>query len=177
MNKILISIGTLLVAGILASLWYGDGPKTTVTYGPSDVATTSTTSETPLDTVVDIPQQSTVSVQPRASFEAPAPTPRTSTPICSSTIRITIESAVYETCIEDGVSLLSAMQTATSDGLVFTGKEYPSLGFFVESINGKHAENGYYWFLYVNGESSSAGVSETVVRAGDSIEWRYKQSY
>ncbi len=176
-NKIYISIASLLVAGIVASLWYGDRPNVTISYGPGDFAATSTLDETRADIVIDVPQPGNASVQPQVSPEAPTPTARESTLPCNSSIRITIESAVYVPCTQDGASLLSAMQAATSDGLVFTGKEYPSLGFFVESINGKHAEDGYYWFLYVNDKSSNAGVSETTVHAGDLIEWRYKQSY
>lgn len=70
------------------------------------------------------------------------------------------------------------MQTAAEDeGLAFIGKEYPSLGLFIESINGKKAESGYYWFLYINGVSSTQGVSSARISPGDVIEWRYKQSY
>lgn len=59
----------------------------------------------------------------------------------------------------------------------FSGRDFPGLGFFVEEINGKKNANGSYWFLYVNGTSSETGVSQTRVREGDSIEWRYEKSH
>lgn len=176
-NKTYISIAALLIAGIAVSLWYSSEPNVTISYGTSNPATTTTFEETSSHEYEDVPQPGTASVQPRTSIEVPVPAPRTSAPACSSTVRIIIESAIYVPCIANGTSLLAAMQAATADGLVFTGKEYPSLGFFIESINGKRGENGYYWFLYINGESSSAGASQTLVSAGDDVEWRYKQSY
>ncbi len=65
---------------------------------------------------------------------------------------------------------------ASSSNFTFAGREYPSLGFFVESINGKKGTNGYYWFLYVNGKSSDTGASETHLKTGDVIEWKYEKS-
>ena len=59
----------------------------------------------------------------------------------------------------------------------FTGKEDPALGFFVESINGQTAPDGYYWIFYVNGAQSNTGISQTIIRSGDTIEWRLDNSY
>ena len=84
----------------------------------------------------------------------------------------------------DTSTVLHAMNTLAAEGpFTFSGREYPSLGFFVDSINGLPAQagrknaGGSYWFLYVNDESSNTGASQTTLKAGDTVEWRYQQSY
>lgn len=70
------------------------------------------------------------------------------------------------------------MRTLQESGeFTFSGREYPSLGFFVESINGKYGGDGFYWILYVNGASSNTGASQTKLHAGDAVEWRYEKGY
>jgi len=66
---------------------------------------------------------------------------------------------------------------AANNAFRFTGENYPSLGFFVESIDSKKNSNGYYWILYVNGKSADLGASSIQVHSGDTIEWRYAKSY
>ena len=66
---------------------------------------------------------------------------------------------------------------ASSTSLTFTGRNYPSLGFFVESIDGKQAGNGSAWIFYVNGKESQTGISSTMLHPGDTVEWRYEKSY
>lgn len=69
------------------------------------------------------------------------------------------------------------MHSATAHGdFSFEGKEYPSLGYFVESINGTKSADGFYWFLYINDTSSPLGASSALVQVGDVVEWRYKTS-
>ncbi len=69
-----------------------------------------------------------------------------------------------------------AMQAyASSSAFTYSGKEYPSLGFFVESINGKNNAGGYYWTLYIDGTLSELGASSARVAPGQSVEWRYQQ--
>lgn len=75
-------------------------------------------------------------------------------------------------------TVLEAMRAyASTTDFAFMGKDYPSLGFFVESIGGKKNADGFYWILYVNGKSSDLGASVAHVRAGDTIEWRYEKGY
>jgi hypothetical protein len=79
---------------------------------------------------------------------------------------------------QGGETVLASMRAyAEAGGITFTGTEYPGLGFFVESINGRENARNYSWFLYLNGISSQTGASATVVREGDIVEWRYKDSY
>ena len=63
---------------------------------------------------------------------------------------------------------------ASTTNFVFTAHEYPSMGYFVDSINGKKNANGAYWLLYLNGVETGAGASQTFLKANDTVEWRYK---
>lgn len=77
-----------------------------------------------------------------------------------------------------GSTVLDAMRALSSSGnFRFSGSKYPSIGFFVESINGKKNGNEYYWILYINGTSSNTGVSQATINAGDRIEWKYEKGY
>lgn len=178
MIKKYILVSLLLITGIAGSVWYAKRPAESITYGPAELATTSSLAiDTETDVVIDTPQSGTASAAPNTATEAPvASTTRESAPACDS-LRVQIEGAIYVICADGKIPVLEVMQKATTEGLSFSGKEHPSLGFFVDSINGKKAEGGYYWFLYINGESSSTGASQTLVGPGDAVEWRYKQSY
>lgn len=73
-------------------------------------------------------------------------------------------------------TVLDAMRAfASSSAFSFTGRDYPTLGFFVESINGMAAAHGSNWMLYVNGKQSSKGASSATVAPGDTVEWRYEE--
>lgn len=76
-----------------------------------------------------------------------------------------------------GTALDAMRAYASSEKFAFTGREYSSLGFFVESINGRKNAGGSYWFLYINGAASEKGVSQAVLRPGDVVEWRYEKEY
>ena len=75
-------------------------------------------------------------------------------------------------------TVLEAMRAyASSSSFTFTGTEYPSMGIFVDSINGRASEDGYGWFLYVNGTSAEVGASSARVAPGDVVQWRYEQNH
>lgn len=84
----------------------------------------------------------------------------------------------YHGTVQAGSTVLDAMESLEAGGAFrFMSKEFSGMGAFIESINGKTNSNGFYWILYVNGTPSQIGVSQTHVRAGDSLEWRYEQGY
>lgn len=58
--------------------------------------------------------------------------------------------------------------------VTFETRNYPTLGSFLESINGLRNGNGMYWMLYINNTRSSVGMSGATVVPGDRIEWRYE---
>lgn len=175
MKKIHLALILILLAGIAASVWHAGRPEAVISYGPQEQQSAQSEQGARNDTAADAEPLSTDPSTSRPVVQDPAPV-RVTAPECD-TVRISVESAVYVICAEGEMSVFAAMQKGTAEGLTFTGKEHTGLGFYVESINGKQAENGYYWFLYINDESSSMGASETLVRPRDAIEWRYKQSY
>ena len=84
----------------------------------------------------------------------------------------------YRGEVRAGATVLDAMKMISSNnGFRFVSKDFPGMGAFVESINGQRNTDGFYWILYLNGNPSQKGVSETTLTSGDSIEWRYEKGY
>lgn len=80
----------------------------------------------------------------------------------------------YSVKTEKGVSVYDVMKDAENDGFSFKVKEYPSMGFFVEEINGIKNGDGGYWIYYVNGVEASVGISNYVIKDGDIINWKFE---
>ncbi len=107
------------------------------------------------------------------SYERSVPQPTTTVP---ATATFTVDGTAYPVEVYEGETVIEAMRALAAAGtLAFTGRDYPALGFFVDSINRQQNADGRYWFLYVNGVSASAGASATVVNAGDTVEWKYEK--
>lgn len=93
-------------------------------------------------------------------------------------IALSVEDKRYTVPIQKGSTVLDVMSALRSTAqFSFSGREFPSLGFFVEEINGKKNTDGYYWILYVNGKPSNTGVSQTFLSENDSVEWKYEKGY
>ncbi|MEK7106832.1 MAG: DUF4430 domain-containing protein [Patescibacteria group bacterium] len=105
--------------------------------------------------------------------------PRTEPPLASaiSTATLIAGKNQYEISASDGTVLQAMQRLASTSNFAFTGKDYPSLGFFVESINDKKNAGGFYWILYLNGKASDLGASQAKIHAGDEIEWKYEKGY
>ena len=85
---------------------------------------------------------------------------------------------IYQIDVTPNETVVDAMRSlASTSDFSYTGKDYPGLGVFVDSINGQKGENGMYWILYVNGTTSANGVSATTLKTGDVIEWKYEKSF
>lgn len=81
----------------------------------------------------------------------------------------------YELEVKDNSSVFDAMkelQIKTNGGFSFKYNEYPSMGVFVYEINGMKEKSGSYWIYYVNEKEASVGVSNYVLKEGDSILWK-----
>ena len=114
------------------------------------------------------------------SLEVPAQTPTTISPAAAQTPNVifSVPDASYSLYAQPDTTVLGAMRIlASTSDFTFSGHDYPSLGFFVESIHGKTAGKGHVWIFYVNGEKSQKGISQTILSAGDTIEWKYEKSY
>lgn len=104
-------------------------------------------------------------------------------PLAPQTISQTIANATfkvggtaYSTTVRPNETVIEAMRALASLGtFTFTGRDYPGLGFFVDSINGEKDGNGTYWMLYINGVSAATGASSAIVHAGDVVEWKYEK--
>ena len=78
--------------------------------------------------------------------------------------------------LTEGAALDAMHAFADASDFSFSGRNFPGLGFFVEEMGELKNGGGNYWFLYVNGESSQKGASQTRVHAGDVVEWRFQAS-
>lgn len=138
------------------------------------VATTTPTHSAPTERVA------TVAVS--NSADTPEITPDISTvPGAAAEIPnaiFSVSGTSYGVYAPPGSTVLAAMQTlASTTDFTFTGREYSGMGYFVESISGKKAADGYVWIFYMNGIKSGKGISSVVVNEGDTIEWKYEKSY
>ena len=97
--------------------------------------------------------------------------------VSTSTAVFVVEGASYSVAVSSNETVIDAMRTLEkTSGFTFTFQDYPSMGVFIDSVNGKKNANGMYWILYVNGTSSKLGASMTVIGPGDVVEWRYKKN-
>ncbi len=111
-----------------------------------------------------------------AATVTPASAPSTA-PRAAANAALIVGTTTYPVSVSSSETVIDAMRAlAKADNtFTFTGRDYPSLGFFVDSINGKGNAGGRYWMLYVNGISASAGASSVAVKAGDTVAWRYEK--
>jgi len=82
----------------------------------------------------------------------------------------------YNTDIKEGSSLFDVMEKIKKENnnFDFKYKEYPSLGIFIEGINGVNGGGGKYWIYFVNKKEASVGVSNYILKEGDIINWELK---
>lgn len=91
---------------------------------------------------------------------------------------IKVRDKTYSVAVTPNETLLDAMNAlASASDFRFTGRNYPGLGFFVDSINGARNEKGLYWVFYVNGVTATGGASITLLKNNDVIEWKYEKGY
>jgi len=82
----------------------------------------------------------------------------------------------YKGTVTKGESVIDLMQKIQDQGDMKFFKKDSSIGSFVEEINGvqNSVVDNKFWMFYINGESSSVGVSGYEVQKGDLIEWRFE---
>ncbi|MBP9759995.1 MAG: DUF4430 domain-containing protein [Candidatus Pacebacteria bacterium] len=75
-------------------------------------------------------------------------------------------------------TVLSAMEAYRDTGVfTFSGRDFPGIGFFIDTVQGRKATDTHFWILYVNGRTSNVGVSQARVKQGDVVEWKYEDEY
>lgn len=90
-------------------------------------------------------------------------------------VTLSVLNQEYQHGIKEGDSVYDLMKNLENNEdniFTFKAKEYPSLGYFIEEINGIRGKTDSYWIYYINGEESSVGVSQYVLRDGDIISWK-----
>lgn len=93
-----------------------------------------------------------------------------------------INGAEYRTAIKPDSSVYDLMVLLKNQGKVdFKVKNYSSLGFFIDEINGIKndpaglpAQAGKNWLYYVNGKPAPVGVSYYKLKNNDQVEWKYE---
>ena len=87
-----------------------------------------------------------------------------------------INGVKYEAAVKPGGSVYDLMNLLKNENKInFSGKNYSSLGFFVEEINGlKNNPSGANWLYYINGQPAPVGVSNYIIKVNDIIEWKYE---
>lgn len=88
-----------------------------------------------------------------------------------------IDGVKFEAEIKTGASVYDLMNLLKAENkIIFFGKDYSELGFFVEEINGlRNNQSGKNWVYYVNGRPAQVGVSNYMIKTGDIIEWKYEE--
>jgi len=64
------------------------------------------------------------------------------------------------------------VQAKNQGQIVFNGKNYLGLGFFITDIETLHSGGGKDLLYYVNGKEATVGVSSYTLKNGDIIEWK-----
>jgi hypothetical protein len=83
--------------------------------------------------------------------------------------------AQYVALVPENSSVYDTMKVlASTTSFTFDATYYPSLGYFIEQINGITNADGTYWTLYINNAYSTIGASQYRIRKGDTVEWKYE---
>lgn len=67
--------------------------------------------------------------------------------------------------------LMAELAKNPNNSFTFHVKEYPGMGYFVDSINNVKGTPGAYWIYYINDKKASTGISQYIVKDGDIIRW------
>ncbi len=118
---------------------------------------------------VEVQKEPEIKVESRASA--------TSNEIITKTqnAEIIIFDKKIEFSFKEGDSLFDVMSELKNSGQIsFDGKEFNTMGFFVEEINGfkQLPRERKYWHYYVNNIEASVGISNYKLKNNDSIHWK-----
>jgi len=92
-------------------------------------------------------------------------------------VKLEVSGKTYQTEVKPGATAYNLMKKLeASQGLKFSAKEYSGLGAMIEEINGvkNDLKANKFWIFYLNGQSSTVGVSGYVLKNNDVINWKYE---
>lgn len=92
-------------------------------------------------------------------------------------VKISSNISLYCIPVRTHTTVAGAMEVyaATHPNFTYAGRESPTVGIFIEEINGRKNENGFSWTLFINNKPASKGVYAQVA-PGDIVEWRYEKT-
>lgn len=82
----------------------------------------------------------------------------------------------YNVTVIDDTSALNATLVAGEDNFQVTFSWHPTLGVFIDEIDGIPG-NCAYWELLHNGEIANIGASSLILEENDTITWKYNSDY
>lgn len=92
-------------------------------------------------------------------------------------ITIAIEDTTFQIQVKPNATVYEAMLALQQENkITFSVKNFSSLGYFVEEINGKKnsPRTGFYWTYYINNQEAKLGISNYIIRSNDIIVWKYE---
>ena len=81
-----------------------------------------------------------------------------------------VESIKYDG--RDGIDVLTLLREKATIETQDFGED---LGEYVLSINGKGAQEDYFWVYYVNNKKADSAAPKNITKDGDKIEWKYEK--
>jgi hypothetical protein len=153
-NKYLAYLLLTALVGVVGFAFSQRPVPTLLTTTPA-ASTTESASQgaVPLSEQITAPPQAPASSAPPSQTERPAVDPKS--------VSISVEGARYVGVVAEGSTVLEAMNALKAEGLMFEGRAYPSLGFFVETINSNPGKE-FLQPLYLPGIRSSGSTSEVI---------------
>lgn len=93
-------------------------------------------------------------------------------------VSLIVQGTRYETEVREGSTVFELMKKINEENknlFDFKYTENPTLGVFINEINGRAGGSLGYWIYYVNGIEASVGISNYKVNNGDQISWKYEK--
>lgn len=92
--------------------------------------------------------------------------------------RIRVGEQTVSVDVPEGNTVYDGMKAAQEQNLIeFRGRKFSGLGFFVQEINGVQQDfsKNMVWIYYLNGNKAKVGISNTIIKPNDVIEWKYEK--
>ena len=94
----------------------------------------------------------------------------------NATVNTNITTVNYNVTVIDDTSAFNATLEASKGNFQVTFSWHPTLGVFINVIDGIPGTCAY-WELLHNGENSMLGASSLILQENDSITWNYNTDY
>lgn len=99
------------------------------------------------------------------------------TKISEGTIKasIVVLGKSYDAYVSEGKNIYDLMTVLANNSkdtnFTFHAQEYKGMGYFIDTINGVSGSPGAYWVYYINDKKATVGISQYILKEGDSIRW------